>query len=241
MVHPKQLESVRKHSENHRSEKIGWLRAAVLGANDGIISTSSLLVGVASASTSRHQILLSGIAALTAGALSMAAGEYVSVSSQADTENADLAKEKIELENDPEHELEELTQIYVGRGLKKELAHEVATQLMKHDMLGAHARDELGIFSHLQARPFQAAVASALAFSAGAILPVLIVIFLPDKYSLEATIPVVSIIALFGMGLWSSHAGGAKLWKGSLRIVSWGAMAMVLSYFVGKIFGVTVN
>jgi VIT1/CCC1 family predicted Fe2+/Mn2+ transporter len=230
-----------KHWEYHRSDRIGWLRAAVLGANDGIISTSSLIIGISAGGTSRHQIYLSGLAAMVAGAASMAAGEYVSVSSQADLEKADLAKEKIELETDPDHELEELTQIYIGRGLKKDLALEVATQLMRHDMLGAHARDELGIFSHLQARPFQAAIASALAFSTGALLPVFIVTFLPETYPLQVVVPIVSIMALLGMGLWSSHAGGAKLWKGSLRIVTWGAMAMVLSYFVGNFFGVTVS
>lgn len=228
-----------RHPEIHRSYRIGWLRAAVLGANDGIVSTASLIVGVAAAGASRENILLSGIAGLVAGAMSMAAGEYVSVSSQSDTEKADLATEKRELETNPEFELEELTQIYVYRGLDYDLAKEVAHRLTEHDALGSHARDELGILESSAARPMEAAMASAFTFSIGGLLPLIVVFFVP----LEAILPFVfsaSILSLVLLGVFSAKAGGASILKAALRVGFWGAFAMALTAAVGSIFNVVV-
>lgn len=225
--------------EHHFIHRIGWLRAAVLGANDGIVSTASLIVGVASASASRDSILLAGVAGLVAGAMSMAAGEYVSVSSQSDTEQADLEKERKALEESPEAELAELTQIYVDRGVEVELARRVAGQLTAHDGLGTHARDELGISETLSARPIQAALTSAATFSIGAVLPLAAAAIVP----LSATIPVVSITSLASLGLLgasSARAGGASVVKAASRVVFWGALAMAATAAVGTLFGTVV-
>ncbi len=225
-----------RHLESHKSERIGWLRASVLGANDGIVSTASLIVGVAAASTSPQQILITGAAGLVAGAMSMAAGEYVSVSSQADTENADLARERLELATNIEYEREELAQIYVGRGLDLELARKVATQLMAHDAIGSHARDELGITEVASARPAQAALASALTFSIGAALPLLMVLLAPtDK--LMISVALASLILLVLLGMLAARAGGANIWKGALRVGFWGAAAMAVTAGIGAWFG----
>lgn len=229
-----------RHREWHRTERIGWLRAAVLGANDGIVSTASLVVGVASAGAARPEILLSGVAGLVAGALSMAAGEYVSVSSQADTERADLTLERAELATDPAAEEHELTEIYVRRGLEPPLAKTVAQQLMAHDALGAHARDELGMFAEFAARPLQAAVASALTFSVGALLPILVVL-LPLQNRLVPAVSVVSLICLAGMGALAGRAGGASPRVGSARVAFWGALAMATTAGVGALFGTTIS
>jgi len=223
--------------EQHRTHRVGWLRAAVMGANDGIVSTASLLVGVAAADVSRSSILIAGLAGLVAGAMSMAAGEYVSVSTQSDTEQADLERERKELANDHDFELEELAAIYVGRGLDAQLAKQVAQQLMAHDALGAHARDELGISETLSARPFQAAMASAATFTVGAALPLAAAIIVPTT----AIVPVVSIsslgfLALLG-GL-AAHAGGSPLFVSIVRVTFWGALAMALTAGVGALFGV---
>jgi VIT1/CCC1 family predicted Fe2+/Mn2+ transporter len=226
----------RLHLESHVVERIGWLRAAVLGANDGIISTASLVLGVASAAASRSDILLTGVAGLVAGAMSMAAGEYVSVSSQSDTEHADLARETRELSADPAFETEELAQIYVSRGLEMGLAREVAKQLMARDALGAHARDELGISAITAARPVQAALASAATFSVGAAAPLLLVTVSP----VNALIPVVSVGSLMFLavlGAIGARAGGAGLLKPTLRVTFWGAFAMALTAGIGVIFG----
>ena len=225
--------------ESHRSEHIGWLRAAVLGANDGIVSTASLIIGVAAAHTSHENILLTGIAGLVAGAMSMAAGEYVSVSSQADTENADLAREKEELATNSEFEHDELAQIYVGRGLKPDLAVEVAKQLMAHDALGSHARDELGITAELSARPIQAALASAAAFSIGALLPLLMEIVSPEK-SLVLIVSTASILFLILLGILAAVVGGASIWKGAFRVAFWGALAMIITAGIGHFFGTVI-
>lgn len=222
--------------EKHKTTNIGWLRAAVLGANDGIVSTASLIVGVASANASYQNILVSGVAGLVAGALSMAAGEYVSVSSQADSEAADLAREILELKTDPEFELKELTQIYVERGLSEELSKQVAIQLTKHDALGSHARDELGITEIHKARPLQAAVASAITFAIGAALPLLIVIIVPTPY-LTWTVSLASILFLISLGILSAIAGGASLTKAALRVAFWGAFAMSATAAIGHLFG----
>jgi VIT1/CCC1 family predicted Fe2+/Mn2+ transporter len=227
------------HRETHRTLRIGWLRAAVLGANDGILSTASLLVGVAAAGASHSSLLLAGVAALVAGAMSMAAGEYVSVSSQSDTEKADLAREKAELLAQPEHEHQELAAIYVKRGLTQQLAKEVARQLMEHDDLGAHARDELGINEMTRANPVQAAFTSALTFSAGAALPLLAALVSPASL----VVPIVagtSLVVLTALGIISGRAGGAPVIKATLRVVFWGALAMVLTAAVGKLFGTAV-
>jgi vacuolar iron transporter family protein len=224
------------HRELHRAERIGWLRATVLGANDGLISMSSLVVGVAAAQSARDPIVLAALAGLVAGALSMAAGEYVSVSSQADTEHADLERERHELETAPEQELAELTGIYVGRGLSRDLAAQVAGQLMAHDALGAHARDELGMSEMTRARPLQAAMASAASFAAGAMLPVLLVLLLP----VAAVVPAVvtsSLILLGMLGAIAAHLGGASLVGGALRVGFWGAVAMGCTLLVGRLFG----
>lgn len=225
--------------ELHRMHRIGWLRAAVLGANDGIVSTASLIIGVAAAHSTRFDILLAGMAGLVAGAMSMAAGEYVSVSSQSDIEKADLALEKASLNDDIEFEEKELTDIYRHRGLTPELAEIVAKQLMDHDALGAHARDELGIFETARARPLQAAVSSASMFTLGALLPLIVAWLVPLHYMFFA-IGGASLLFLAILGMLAAHAGGASLTKGALRVVFWGALAMLLSAGVGKLFGVIV-
>jgi VIT1/CCC1 family predicted Fe2+/Mn2+ transporter len=228
-----------RHSESHKSHRIGWLRAAVLGANDGIVSTASLVIGVAAANISHEAILLTGIAGLVAGAMSMAAGEYVSVSSQADTESADLAKEAEELMTDPEHELKELQGIYMSRGLSKGLALQVAVELTAHDALGAHARDELGISEIVSAKPIQAAWTSAATFAVGAALPLVVVLF-STKAWVIATVALLSLIFLALLGGLAAKAGGANLWKGAFRVAFWGALAMIITAAVGHFFGVMV-
>ena len=225
--------------ESHRSEHISWLRAAVLGANDGIVSTASLIVGVAAANSSHQNILLTGIAGLVAGAMSMASGEYVSVSSQADTENADLARESAELASNVEFERAELAQVYVGRGLEPGLAAKVAEQLMAHDALGSHARDELGITEALSARPVQAALASAGAFSVGAAMP-LVMVLISSPRNLIAVVSVASLIFLILLGVLAARVGGANAWKGALRVGFWGALAMAITAGIGSIFGTVV-
>jgi VIT1/CCC1 family predicted Fe2+/Mn2+ transporter len=224
-----------KHGEGHRSGRIGWLRAAVLGANDGLISTSSLVVGVASAEPNRAAILIAAVAGLVAGALSMAAGEYVSVSSQADTERADLARERDELATSPEAERAELTAIYVARGLTRDVAAQVANQLMAHDALGAHARDELGINEVMRARPIQAAVASAAAFAAGAAPPTLLAALLTGG-SLTRAIVTVTLALLLVLGAVAAHLGGASLTRGAARVAFWGGVAMACTAAVGRLF-----
>lgn len=227
-----------RHKERHRSERIGWLRAAVLGANDGIVSTASLVRGVAAASGTHHTIVLTGVAGLVAGAMSMAAGEYVSVHSQADTEKADLQKENAEIEADAAAEHRELAAIYVGRGLDYGLATQVAAQLMAHDALGAHARDELGISTTLTARPLQAALASAASFSVGAALP-LMVAWLASEGTLIAMVITASLVLSAALGVLSARAGGAPVWPAAWRITFWGALAMLMTAGVGRLFGVT--
>jgi vacuolar iron transporter family protein len=226
-----------RHFEFHRSHRIGWLRAAVLGANDGIVSTASLIIGVAAAHTSHSAIMLTGVAGLAAGAMSMAAGEYVSVSSQADTETADLARERQELATEPDHELEELRGIYVGRGLTPELAQQVALQLTAHDALGAHARDELGISEILTARPIQAALYSAATFAVGAALP-LVVTYFASETNTVLYVSFMSLIFLALLGGLAAKAGGANIWKGAARVAFWGALAMAITAGVGSLFGV---
>ena len=224
------------HPETHKSRNIGWLRAAVLGANDGLISTSSLVVGVAAAQPDRASVVVAALAGLVAGALSMAAGEYVSVSSQSDTEAADLAREQMELATQPEHELAELASIYVSRGLSPALATQVAVELTAHDALGAHARDELGIHDLTRARPVQAALASATAFAVGAGLPVLFV-FVSSTETLTPLVFGSTILALGGLGMLAAHLGGAPLWRGAARVTFWGAIAMVSTALIGKLVG----
>jgi VIT1/CCC1 family predicted Fe2+/Mn2+ transporter len=224
------------HRELHRNERIGWLRAAVLGANDGIVSTASLVLGVATAESTRSAVLVAGVAGLVAGAMSMAAGEYVSVSSQADTERADLAREKGELAAMPAAEHAELAAIYEQRGLSPALAEQVATQLMAYDALGAHARDELGITVALQARPIQAALTSALTFAVGAALP-LIVASLSPEHALVPLVALTSLVCLSGLGAAAAHTGGARAWAGAFRVVFWGALAMGLTAGIGALFG----
>ncbi len=227
------------HREKHRTQHIGWLRAAVLGANDGIVSTASLIVGVAAAQTTKSNILLTGIAGLVAGAMSMAAGEYVSVSSQSDTEKADMARERQELEENVEFEKEELTAIYVNRGLDPKLAVQVADQLMAHDAIGAHARDELGISEILTARPIQAAVSSAGTFALGAAMPLLSVVIMPSSI----LIPAVSLISLFCLallGTFSAQIGGSPILRAASRVTFWGALAMGITAGVGALFGITM-
>ena len=226
-----------RHPEVHRSDRVGWLRAAVLGANDGIVSVAGLVVGIAASGASAATILATGIAGTVAGAMSMAAGEYVSVQSQADTELADLAVEKRELHEDPHSELEELAAIYRQRGLSPALAHEVATQLTAHDALGAHARDELGITEELRARPMQAALASAGAFVSGAALPVLTALLAPHAIVGQAT-TVVTLLGLCLTGTLAAHAGGASRLRGALRVTFWGAIAMAAAALVGQLFNV---
>lgn len=227
------------HPEQHRTQRIGWLRAAVLGANDGIVSTASLIVGVAAAETSRSNVLVAGVAGLVAGAMSMAAGEYVSVSSQADTENADLARERRELSESPDYELSELQGIYVKRGLEPALARQVAEQLTAHDALGTHARDELGISEIHTARPVQAALASAATFAVGAALPLITTALLPiDRVIL--IVSATSLVFLAALGGLAAQAGGAGTMRGAIRVTFWGALAMALTAGIGRIFGATV-
>jgi VIT1/CCC1 family predicted Fe2+/Mn2+ transporter len=226
------------HPERHFTERIGWLRAAVLGANDGIVSTASLVLGVATAEATRSTVLVAGVAGLVAGAMSMAAGEYVSVSSQSDTERADLEKERRELAAPGSAEREELAGIYVARGLSPELAHQVADQLMAHDALGAHARDELGIYEATQARPVQAALTSALTFAVGAALPLVLLLISPPGGEL----PIIgggSLLCLGGLGALAARAGGAPPLVGALRVVFWGALAMALTAAIGALFNTT--
>ena len=227
----------RWHAEDHRSEHAGWLRAAVLGANDGIVSVAGLVVGVAASGASHGVVLASGIAGVVAGAMSMAAGEYVSVQSQADTERADIAKETRELAEDPDSELAELTHIYVKRGLTPVLAHDVAVQLTAHDALGSHARDELGITETLRARPLQAALASAGAFVAGSLLPIAAVLLAPAG-RLQAVAVATTLVALSISGALAAWTGGAPVARGALRVVFWGALAMAAAGLVGRLFDV---
>ena len=229
-----------RHLERHRSARIGWLRAAVLGADDGIVSTASLIVGVAAAGSPRAAILLAGVAGLVAGALSMAAGEYVSVSSQSDTEKADLATEKGELATQRPAEEKELADIYVQRGLDPELARTVAVQLMAHDALAAHARDELGITEQMTARPLQAAVASAATFAVGAALPLLVVVFAPLT-NLWLVVSGASLVCLAVLGALAARTGGASAWVGAARVAFWGALAMAATAVIGKLFGTAVS
>ena len=225
------------HNEGHRSHRIGWLRAAVLGANDGIVSTASLVIGVAAAHAARGDILLAGVAGLVAGAMSMAAGEYVSVSSQADTERADLELEQKHLDDNLEYEQQELAEIYVGRGLDADLANKVAEQLMAHDALGAHARDELGIFDRVSARPIQAALASAGTFSVGAALPIAAAFIAPEERLVEM-VAGLSLVFLAMLGALAAQVGGARISIGVARVTFWGALAMALTASVGSLFGV---
>ena len=227
------------HSERHRTQRIGWLRAAVLGANDGILSTASLIVGVAAADTMRETVLLTGLAGLLAGALSMAAGEYVSVSSQEDTEKADIEREKKELATDLKGEQDELTSIYIDRGLEPDLARRVALHLMAKDPLSAHARDELGISSVVAARPIQAALTSAATFAVGAALPLSTVLVTPVSH-LVPVVAGISLISLAVLGALAAHTGGASILKGAARITFWGAIAMAVTAGVGSLFGASV-
>jgi VIT1/CCC1 family predicted Fe2+/Mn2+ transporter len=227
-----------RHREQHRTQRIGWLRAAVLGANDGIVSTASLIVGVASAASSRHQVIVAGMAGVVAGALSMAAGEYVSVSSQADTERADLDRERRELATQPQAEEDELTGIYVGRGLDPDLARQVARQLMAKDALLAHGRDELGLTEELAARPLQAAVASAGTFAVGAAVPILTVVFAAPSILVVSS---VSLLCLVVLGAIAARAGGAPALVGAVRGGFWGALAMAATAGVGRLFGSTAG
>jgi VIT1/CCC1 family predicted Fe2+/Mn2+ transporter len=230
---------LRLHSENHLVERIGWLRAAVLGANDGIVSTASLIVGVAVAATAPNDVLIAGVAGLVAGAMSMAAGEYVSVSSQADTEHADLARESAELKVDPAFELDELSQIYVQRGVEAGLARQVAAQLTAKGALAAHARDELGISATTTARPLQAALTSAATFSVGAAMPLAMVVIAPAA-ALVPAVSVASLVFLALLGAIGARAGGASVWRGTLRVTFWGTLAMALTAAIGKLFGKVV-
>lgn len=225
------------HHEEHRAHRVGWLRAAVLGANDGIVSTASLIIGVAAANATHENILLAGVAGLVAGAMSMAAGEYVSVSSQADTENADLELERLSLEQNFEIERDELAEIYQGRGLDPVLATQVADQLMAHDALGAHARDEIGISEIVSARPIQAAFSSAGTFILGAALP-LLVAWVVTGPKLIVFVAVASLLFLAGLGAVAARAGGASLAVGAARVAFWGALAMAITAAIGRLFGV---
>ena len=229
----------KKHFEQHYSEKIGWLRAAVLGANDGIVSTASLVVGIAAANIGRADLLIVAIAGLVAGAMSMAAGEYVSVSSQADTERADLEREKIELATDEDAEREELANIYIERGLDKELAVRVTEQLMTHDALGAHARDELGLSATRMARPIQAALVSAASFAIGAAFPVMLVTVAPIG-NMIIFVSISSLVTLAILGSIAAKVGGASLVTGAVRVTFWGALAMVATAAIGHIFSTII-
>ena len=229
-----------RHPELHRADRVGWLRAAVLGANDGIVSVAGLVVGVAASGASASTILATGVAGTVAGAMSMAAGEYVSVQTQADTENADLAMEKRELHEDPHSELDELTAIYRHRGLEPALARQVAEQLTAHDALGAHARDELGLSDQLAARPLQAALASAATFAIGALLPILAVMLPPEAW-IVPVVSVASLICLAALGALATQVGGGSPWRGAMRVAFWGALALVATAGVGAFFGMTVG
>ncbi len=230
---------LKSHTENHAVSRIGWLRAAVLGANDGIISTASLIVGVAAANASSSDVLLAGVAGLVAGAMSMAAGEYVSVSSQSDTENADIAREMKELRDDPDAELDELTGIYVARGLSPELARQVSEQLMEKDALSAHVRDELHITEVTTARPVQAALTSAATFATGAAFPLLIVLLVPAT-AIALAVTIASLLFLALLGAIGARAGGASVGKAVLRVTFWGAVAMAITAGIGRLFGTVV-
>lgn len=227
------------HQERHLIDRIGWLRAAVLGANDGLVSTASLIVGVAASTTTASEILVAGSAGLIAGAMSMAAGEYVSVSSQSDTEHAELARERRELEDDPQAEREELTQIYIARGLDRDLAAKVADQLMVKDALAAHARDELGISELTTARPIQAALTSAATFAAGAIMPLMVALLSPANLTLY-TVSGASLVFLAGLGALGARVGGANLPKATVRVAFWGALAMGVTAGIGALVGKAV-
>lgn len=230
------MSRLRQHPESHLVARIGWLRAAVLGANDGIVSTASLIVGVAAAAATRNEVVIAGVAGLVAGAMSMAAGEYVSVSSQSDTEQADLARERVELAANPEMELKELTEIYVNRGVDPTLAQQVAQQLTAKDALTAHARDELGISEITSARPIQAALTSAATFSAGAAMPLFMVVISPYPF----LVPVVSATSLGFLALLGAigaKVGGANIWRATARVTFWGAFAMALTAGIGRVFG----
>lgn len=229
----------RLHREYHLADRIGWLRAAVLGANDGIVSTASLIAGVAAASAGRSEVMLAGVAGLIAGAMSMAAGEYVSVSSQSDTEHADLAKERRELAETPDLELEELTNIYIGRGVEPSLAREVAIQMTAKDALSAHARDELGIVQSMRANPVQAAAASAASFATGAALPLITAALVPMS-ALSWAGPAASLLFLAVLGVWSARMAGAPPLRPTLRVVFWGAVAMAITAGAGALFGAVV-
>lgn len=227
------------HKERHLVSRIGWLRAAVLGANDGIVSTASLIVGVAAAAAQSSEVLIAGIAGLVAGAMSMAAGEYVSVSSQADTEKAELERERTELATMPQQEREELTHIYVDRGLSEDLARQVADQLMAKDALAAHARDELGITETIAANPIQAAVTSAVTFATGAALPLLTVLVVPSAWLVPA-VAAASLVALALLGAIGANTGGAPIWPATVRVTFWGALAMAITAAIGRLFGTVV-
>jgi VIT1/CCC1 family predicted Fe2+/Mn2+ transporter len=228
----------RRHFERHRTSRVGWLRAAVLGANDGIVSTASLVLGVAAANAPHGDVVVAGVAGLVAGAMSMAAGEYVSVHSQADAEAADLERERRELHTDAQGELNELTAIYVRRGLEQKLARQVAQQLMEHDALGAHARDELGISEATAARPLQAASASAASFAAGAALPLVVTALAPSTV-LVPLVAATSLVFLAVLGAVAAHAGGASRATGAGRVTFWGALAMLVTWGIGAIFGIS--
>ncbi len=225
-----------RHSEHHAVERLGWLRAAVLGANDGLLSTSSLIIGVATAHGTPSSVVIAGVAGLVAGAMSMAAGEYVSVSSQSDSEQADIGRERQELNDDPGGELRELTAIYVRRGLDTALATQVAQQLMARDALGSHARDELGISAMTAARPVQAALASAAAFSIGAVLPLLIVLATPVSVMVQA-VAIASLLSLALLGVVGAKIGRANPLKAAIRVTFWGALAMAVTAVIGALFG----
>jgi VIT1/CCC1 family predicted Fe2+/Mn2+ transporter len=227
---------MRRHRETHRTERVGWLRAAVLGANDGIVSTASLIIGVASAHASRSSVLVAGVAGLVAGAMSMAAGEFVSVSSQADTERADLERERHELATQPEAEHAELVKIYMSRGMDRALAEQVATQLMRQDALGVHAREELGITEALRARPLQAALASAASFAVGATVPLLTGVLSPSSH-LAVLVAGASLVLLALLGGLAAHVGGARIWVGAARVTLWSALAMGVTAAAGALFG----
>jgi vacuolar iron transporter family protein len=227
------------HSEVHRVHRIGWLRAAILGANDGIVSTASLVVGVVAAGSARSAVLVAGLAGLVAGAMSMAAGEYVSVSSQADSEKADIARETRELREIPDAELDELTRIYMERGLHRELAHQVATQMMERDALGSHVRDELGISETVTVKPIQAAMVSALTFAIGAVFPLIVALLVPAS-QIAFAVAATTLIALAILGGLGASVGGAGILKGAARVAFWGALAMLATAVVARLFGVTV-
>lgn len=233
------MSRLRVHTEHHLVSRIGWLRAAVLGANDGIVSTASLIVGVAAAAATQSDVLIAGVAGLVAGAMSMAAGEYVSVSSQSDTEQADLARERAELANDPEFELDELAKIYAARGVEPALARQVAEQLMAKGALAAHAREELGISDMTTARPIQAALTSAATFAVGAAMPLLMVVVSPANL-LVPLVSAASLGFLALLGAIGAKAGGADVWRATARVTFWGALAMALTAGIGKLFGTVV-